>query len=366
MLSFRLKALPNESSWYILNTVSKVGHPALLHILHLWQDVSVDQRGFMERGFFFMKVQYRWCGSIALGMMILLLFSACVSANSSSQTNAANAGKTQNASTKTAQQVFESSVTAMKQLKTTHFEMSTVNQVSSSNPSQPATTMNLKNTGDLIFPDQLSMQLNIGQARANPSLKLAEIETGQKIYIQNAKGKWFVLDNAAAEAGANPLAGANVSNYNNLLTLAEKAKLTDNGNTTMNGVTLRHITATFSNDSLHDLLTATGQLNALPAPERAKLEQALKNAKLQNPELHVWIDEATSYVHRLELKFIMNVNNSTAATKSDGKAVSASVAPSTSSTNIDTTIDYSKFNEPVKIVAPGSAVSTSDVAQIFQ
>jgi hypothetical protein len=346
-----------------LNTASKAGQSALLHILHLWQDVSVNQRGFMERGFFFMKVRYRWCGSIALGMMILLLLSACGSANTSSQTNT---GKTQNASTKTAQQILESSVTAMKQLKTTHFEMTTVNQLSTSSPSQPATTMNLKNSGDLIFPDQLSMQLNIGQASANPSLKLAEIETGQKIYIQNAKGKWFVLDNAAAEAGANPLAGANVSNYNNLLTLAEKAKLTDNGNATMNGVTLRHITASFGNDALHDLLNATGQLNALPAPERTKLEQALKNAKLQNPELHLWIDEATSYVHRMELKFVMNVNNSTASTKSEGKAVSASVSPSTSSTNIDTTIDYSKFNEPVKIVAPTGAVATSDVAQIFQ
>jgi hypothetical protein len=249
----------------------------------------------------------------------------------------------------------------MKQLKTAHFEMTTINQVSGSSPSQPTTTINLKNTGDLILPDQLSMQLNIGQANANPGLKLAEIETGQKVYIQNAKGKWFVLDNAAAEAGANPLAGANVSNYNNLIALAERARLSDNGNATMNGVTLRHITATFSDDALHDLLTATGQLNALPAQERTKMEQALKNAKLQNPELHLWIDESTSYVHRMELKFIMNVNNSATATKPASKAT-----PSASSTSIDTTIDYSKFNEPVKIVAPTGAVSTSDVSQIFQ
>lgn len=315
----------------------------------------------MERGFFFMKVRYRWCGSIALGMMILLLLSACGGENNSSQTNTANTSKTQSASTKTAQQVLEGSVTAMKQLKTAHFEMTTINQVSGSGPSQPATTINLKNTGDLILPDQISMQLNIGQANANSGLKMAEIETGQKVYIQNAKGKWFALDHAAAEAGANPLAGANVSHYNNLLVLAEKARLTDNGNATMSGVTLRHITATFNDDALHDLLTASGQLNALPAQERAKMEQALKNAKLQNPELHLWIDETTSYVHRMELKFIMNVNNSSTATKPAGKATS-----STSSTSIDTSIDYSKFNEPVKIVEPTGAVPTSDVAKIFE
>ncbi len=313
-----------------------------------------------------MKVRYRWCGSIALGMMILLLLSACGGGNSSTSTGSTNTGTTQNTSTKSAQQVIESSITAMKLLKTTHFEMTTINHVSSTSSSQPATTTNLKNTGDLIFPDQLSMQLNISQASANPGMKLAEIETGQKVYIQNTKGKWFVLDNAAAEAGANPLAGANVSSYNNLLALAAKAKLTDNGNTTMNGVTLRHITAAFSDDSLHDLLTATGQLNALPAQERAKMEQALKNAKLQNPELHLWIDETTSYVHQMELKFIMSVNNGATATQAAGKTSSASSTPTTSSTSVDTIIDYSKFNEPVKIVAPTSAVSTTDVAQIFQ
>lgn len=176
-----------------------------------------------------------------------------------------------------------------------------------------------------------------------------------------------MLDKAAIEAGANPLAGANVSNYNHLLTLAEKqAKLTDHSSETINGATVRHISANFDNLALQDLLTATGQFNGLSAQERAKVENALKNAKLEKPTLHLWIDEATSYVRRMELKFVMNVDNSATATTGKAGSASASNTPSVMSTSVDTTIDYSKFNLPVKIAAPTSATMTTNVAQIFQ
>jgi hypothetical protein len=311
-----------------------------------------------------MKERYRWGGLLALGMMVLLLLSAC--SGTGSQTGNTDTGKINSGtqSNKTPQQLLESSIIAMKQLKTTHFEMTTVTQTSGA-ASHQGSGMNLKDSGDQAFPDELSMHLTINSAGASQRVNLAEVVKGQKVYIQNPKGKWYMLDNAAIEAGANPLAGANVSNYNNLLNLAEKqAKLTDHSSETINGATVRHISANFDNLVLQDLLTATGQFNGLSVQERTKVENALKNAKLEKPTLHLWIDEATSYVRRMELKFVMNVDNSATATTS--KAGSASNTPSVMSTSVDTTIDYSKFNLPVKIAAPTSATMTTNVAQIFQ
>src|SRR6266700_3473729 len=206
-----------------------------------------------------MKERYRWGGLLALGMMVLLLLSAC--GGTDSQTGNTDTGKTNSSmqSNKTPEQLLESSIVAMKQLKTTHFEMTTVTQTSSA-ASRQGSGMNLKDSGDQLFPNELSMHLTINSAGASQGINLAEVVTGQKVYIQNPRGKWYVLDNAAMEAGANPLAGANVSNYNNLLNLAEKAKLSDHGSESLDGATVRHISASFGNQELHDLLTATGQL----------------------------------------------------------------------------------------------------------
>ncbi len=314
-----------------------------------------------------MKVCYRWGVLLALGMMVLLLLSACGSNASTTQEGGSTAGKTSGSTSsgKTPQELLESSIVAMKELKTAHFEMTTVTQTSSgSAASRQGSGMDLKDSGDQVFPNELSMQLTINSAGASQGVNLAEVVTGQKVYIQNPKGKWYVLDDAAMDASANPLAGANVTNYNNLLTLAEKSKLTDHGSETIGGTTVHHISASFGSQALHDLLTATGQLNSLSAQERAKMEQALKDAKLENPTLHLWIDETTFYVRRLELKFVMNVNSS--ATATTGKSISSSITPSVMSTSVDTTIDYSKFNAPVKIAAPTSATATTNVAQIFQ
>lgn len=314
-----------------------------------------------------MKAQYRWGGLLTLGMIVLLLLSACGSNASTTQTGSSTAGKTTGSapSSKTPQELLESSLAAMKQLKTTHFEMTTVTQTSSSSAtSRQGSGMDLKDSGDQVFPNELSMQLTINSAGASQGVNMAEVIRGQKVYIQNPKGKWYVLDDAAIDASGNPLAGANVTNYNNLLALAEKSKLTDHGSETIGGATVHHISASFGSQALHDLLTATGQLNSLSAQERAKMEQALKDARLENPTLHLWIDETTSYVRRLELKFVMDVNSS--ATATTGKTINSSITPSVTSTSVDTTIDYSSFNAPVKIAAPTSAVSTTNIAQIFQ
>ncbi|MFL5591051.1 MAG: hypothetical protein ACJ8DI_25840, partial [Ktedonobacteraceae bacterium] len=58
--------------------------------------------------------------------------------------------------------------------------------------------------------------------------------------------------------------------------------------------------------------------------------------------------------HHMELIFDMNVN-----TSSFGTSVSSSTI------NVDMTVDYSKFNVPVTISAPGNAIPTNNLFSIF-
>jgi len=56
----------------------------------------------------------------------------------------------------------------------------------------------------------------------------------------------------------------------------------------------------------------------------------------------------------MELIFDMNVN-----TSSFGTSVTSSTI------NVDMTVDYSKFNVPVTISAPGNAIPTNNLFSIF-
>jgi hypothetical protein len=136
-----------------------------------------------------------------------------------------------------------------------------------------------------------------------------------------------------------------------LLVIAQKATYTDHGVQTLNGESLRHITVNFSNDVLKDLLNTTN----VSGSQQQQANTMLNNVKLVHPTLDVWIDEATSYVHHMELTFGMNINTSTATN-------SASSSPMM---NVDMGIDYSKFNVPATITAPGHAIPTNDLRSIF-
>ena len=153
----------------------------------------------------------------------------------------------------------------------------------------------------------------------------------------------------------------NAANYNNLLNVAQKATLTDHGEQTLNGQSLRHITVAFGKDALKDLLNATGETSKLSAAQQQHLDTLLNNIKLVNPTLDVWIDEATHYVHRMELKFSLNIDTSTL------KVPTASTAsmPGNISTSVDAIIDYSKFNESITISAPTNAIPTSNLSPIL-
>jgi len=279
--------------------------------------------------------------SVFLSLVIVLLFvSACsslIGAPGSSQT---------------ALQILQKSSDAMKGLKTVHFDMKLgeslkMNTSASTMPSNY--TVNVKATGDEVLPNQISLQLttaaNIGSSL---NIKFAETVTGGKVYIQNTKGQWFVLDESQFKtAGTNPFAGTDVSGYNTLLDLAQKATFVDHGDQTLNGESLRHISVTLGKNTLSDLLNATGALNKLSTQQQQDVNKLLSGIQLQNASLELWVDENTYYVHQMEIKFSMNINMGALVTPT----TSSSSASSNISTAIDITINYSKFNAPITIKA---------------
>lgn len=263
---------------------------------------------------------------VLLVMVLLLLVSACGSPGSSGS--------------QTPLQVLQKSLTAMQQLKAVHINMKLADRSSTY-------SINVTANGDEVKPDKSLLHLSLGQGYS-----LSEVTLGKQLYIQNTKGQWYVLDTSKhKQSGSNPFASMNSSTYNKLLAIAQKATYTDHGIQTLNGESLRHITVNFSNDVLKDLLNTTN----VSGSQQQQANTMLNNVKLVHPTLDVWVDEATSYVHHMELTFGMNINTSTATN-------SASSSPTM---NVDMAIDYSKFNVPVTITAPGHAIPTNDLRSIF-
>lgn len=289
---------------------------------------------------------------------VLLLVSACGSSGGSS-------------GSQTGLQVLEKSVMAMKQLKAAHLDLKSSDVLDVAAAGTPTTgasgahpiMINLMGNGDEVLPAKFAFRLTFGQGSGGASNEsFGEIILGRQVFIENPKGQWYVLAGSRVQTAAgNPFAGTNVSNYNALLVVAEKAQISDHGDQMLNGQSLRHISASFGKDVLKDLLNVTGQLSA---QQQQDINKALNAITLQQATLDVWIDEATSYVHRLELKFTMSVNVN--AGSGTGTPTATAVTSSPITTSIDTIIDYSKFNESVTIAPPAHAIPTDTLVKIFE
>src|SRR5579885_146342 len=271
---------------------------------------------------------------------IALLITAC------SQTVT---GSNPGASSLTPLQVLQKSVDAMKQLKSSHIELQSNTSMQTSNTATPSTgTGDEAFTSDQASPDQEQLTLNIGQAA-----KVAEIVQNDKIYVQNPQGQWFVLNKSDFQGSiSNPFSGVNLD-QNSLLGLLEHTKITDHGDENLNGQSLRHITADLDKTALRQMLNDNPQLQG--ALGQQNLDAVMNNLKSFQSSIDVWIDETQFYVHRTELKLNLVVNTST----------NEGAAPSTATTNLDTIIDLSKFNQPVTITPPTNATPTNNPGAIF-
>lgn len=271
----------------------------------------------------------------------------------------------------TAGQVLQNSLNAMKQLKSVHFNVKMTGNVQSNTaaatpttgtPTPSSVSINLTGSGDEALPDQQSLHLTVGQSVTGQSANFAEIILQDKVYIQNTKGQWYVIDKSKLGAAGNPFSGINID-QNALLGLLQNSKITDHGDETLNGQSLRHISAVLNKDGLKQLLENNAQLKQLFGQQN--IDTVIDNAKTFQSSVDVWIDETKFYVHRTELKLNLNADLTSLKNAVTPTATVTAAIPSNVTTSLDSIVDLSKFNEPVTIIAPANAIPTDNPITIF-
>src|SRR6266705_1079952 len=130
---------------------------------------------------------------------VLLLISAC-----------SPIGGGSGGSNLTVLQLLQNSSKAMSQLKSTHIDLK-------ANGSGQAITTNATSTP------------TTGTATPTTS-HLEQIVQGDKVYIKNTKGQWYVLDKSALKGYVdNPFSGVKSPDLTELIGLLEHTQITDNG-----------------------------------------------------------------------------------------------------------------------------------------
>lgn len=297
----------------------------------------------------------------------LLLFSACSSSGTGT-------GGTSGGSNLTVAQVLQNSSKAMSQLKSVHIDLKAngTGQTINTTPTTTATpitgniTFSLTGTGDEALPQEEAMQFDATQTGAtgvSTSSHIEQIVQGDKIYIKNTKGQWYVLNKADLKGYVdNPFSGTQSPGLTEILGLLEHTKITDNGIQSLNGESLRHITIALDKDALKQFLANNQQLVDILGQQN--INAAIDNTKTFNSTVDLWIDESTFYVHRTELKLNLDVN-AASLSQSITPTVTTVVIPSNVTTTLDSVVDLSKFNKPVTVTLPLNPIATDDPTKVF-
>ncbi len=298
-----------------------------------------------------MKRKTTYSLAFALCAMALLLLSACGPATSSTaQSNL------------TPLQVLQKSADAMKKVSSTHIEMQSQDSVQTTGAAVTSTreqqgtpvptnvNVSLKASGQQSGTDQ---QLDVTVNALNQPFTFSELTKGDKVYVKNAQGKWYVLNKSdyTGTTASNPFSGLNLDQQT-LLGIIQEIKVTDNGTQSLNGQSLRHITADLDKTALKKLLDQNPDLKSQFGQQN--IDTVLNSTKSFQSSVDVWIDETNFYVHRTELKINLTADTSAATNTS-----------SSVTTNLDVIVDLSKFNEPVTITAPADATPLTNPSAIF-
>ncbi len=295
-----------------------------------------------------MRKKYTFPGLLML-VAVLLLVSAC------------------GGSSVTAGQLLTNSASAMKQIKSLHLDMTmSLNVAVSGLPNNSSTAsipaninIAVKASGDEVLPDQTSLTLS-GTNNGSGKFSFAEIVKGNKLYIQNAQGQWYVIDKSELSGSSNSLnnlfSNASAPDFSKLLALLQKdVTVVDHGDETLNGASLRHITINLDKTGLLKVIQDTSQFKQLPASSQQSINQILTSSlSTFNASLDFWFDESTSYIHRMELKLNAAADLSKIPGATSGTTTGTSSA---ASLKADIVVDLSKFNDPsIKITAPANAI----------
>lgn len=266
-------------------------------------------------------------------------------------------------------QVLQNSTKAMKDLKSAHIETKTtgtLQTLGTSGTATPTTASSLmfkvSGSGDEALPNEEQLQVTVSQEKNSSPANLAEIVQGDKVYVQNTKGQWYVLNKSALEGfTGNPFSGINGLDPNALLGLLQDTQITDHGDELLNGVSLRHISVALDKAGFKKILNSDPQLGNLFGQQN--IEIILNSTKLFASSLDLWIDETNFYVHRTEFK--INVDENISSLSQSLTPVVTFPLPAGVVTSFDSTLDLSKFNDPVTITPPTGAIPTDNPISIF-
>jgi hypothetical protein len=243
--------------------------------------------------------------------------------------------------------MIQNSANTMKSLKTVHNDLHMTMQTTGMSTNNMDMTLN--GSGDESISgkmQKMDFTANLGSVSAS----FSEIVTNNTAYIQVGQVQWYSIDKTTFEQSSGNLgslfSGATID-QSSLLGIIENVKITDHGDEDLKGQSLRHITANMDKTALEQLVAANPQLKGEFGSQ--DLSTTLNNVKNFNASIDVYIDESQFYVHRTELK--VNFDGST-----DGKTVG---------TNLDLTVDLSKFNAAVTISAPANATPMTNPHQLF-
>jgi hypothetical protein len=275
----------------------------------------------------------------------LLILGACSSTPSSSGPK----------SKESALQVLQNSQKAMSKLKSAHvvLNMKGTGQQTGSTTAPGSVNFSVSGSGDEALPNEQKMQLTTTQSVTNATSNLNEIYVGNTLYVQTNGGQWYALNGAGNVS--NPFAGFGSLSFTQLLNLLAHTQITDHGDQSLNGVTLRHITMKLDKYALEQLLDSNKQLVNLLGQQN--INNAIDHAKSFSATIDLWIDETTFYVHRSELKLNLNVDTASvkqSITPTPGSTTQVAI-PSSVITNLDSIVDLSNFNAPVTITPPANA-----------
>ncbi len=213
------------------------------------------------------------------------------------------------------------------------------------------------------------LQLLQNSSKAMGQLKSTHIDlkangSGQAIvYIKNTKGQWYVLNKSDLKGYVdNPFSGVKSPDLTELIGLLVHTQITDNGIQSLNGQNLRHITIAMDKEALKQFLSNNQQLVDILGQQN--LNAVIDNTKTFSSTVDLWIDEATAYVHRTELKFNLGVDTGTLS-QSITPTVTTVIVPANVTTKFDSIVDLSKFNESVTVTTPTGAIPTNDPTTVF-
>ena len=275
-------------------------------------------------------------------------------------------------------QLLQNSSKAMSQLKSAHIDLkangsgqaisATSTPTTTTTPTATVNnvTFNLIGTGDEALPNVEAMQFDVSQNGATTvptTSHLEQIVQGDKVYIKNTKGQWYVMDKSALKGYVDdPFSGVKSPDLTELIGLLEHTQITDNGVQSLNGQNLRHITIAMDKEALKQFLSNNQQLVDILGQQN--LNAVIDNTKTFSSTVDLWIDESTAYVHRTELKFNLGVDSG-ALSQSITPTVTTVIVPSNVTTKFDSIVDLSKFNESVTVTTPTGAIPTNDPTTVF-